>query len=151
MAGFSSQEPGAPLSEINITPLVDVMLVLLVIFMVSAPMMESGIAIRLPKAATKALPQEDKPATLSITKDSRFYLNKEEVQPSQLGTRLKEYFKHSKRQEVFIRAADELQYQVVVSAMSAVKSAGIDRIGLVTMPAGVADSPASKKHGKRKR
>jgi biopolymer transport protein TolR len=123
-----------PVAEINITPLVDVMLVLLVIFMVTTPMMESGVALQLPRASSKALPKADKPVTVSITKETRVFINKEEVPYSQLRARLKEYFKSRTRKEVFIRADGELAYAVVAKTMAAVKSAGIDRIGLVTLP-----------------
>lgn len=134
--GFSSgsDNDNLPLAEINITPLVDVMLVLLVIFMVTTPMMESGVALQLPRASAKALPKTDKPVTLSLTKETRVFINKEEVPYSQLKNRLKEYFKNKKRKEVFIRADGELSYAVVAKTMATVKSAGIDRIGLVTLP-----------------
>jgi biopolymer transport protein TolR len=143
--GFSpSSNDGGPVAEINITPLVDVMLVLLVIFMVAAPMMESGVAIRLPKASSKALPREDKPVTVSITKETRVFIDKEEVPYSKLSTRLKEVFKGKSRKEVFIRADGELQYAVVAKTMAVVKNAGIDRIGLVTMPTASEDIAKSE-------
>jgi biopolymer transport protein TolR len=123
-----------PLAEINITPLVDVMLVLLVIFMVTTPMMESGVPLQLPRASAKALPKTEKPLTLSVTKETRVFLNKEEVPYSHLKARLQEYFKNKKRKEVFIRADGELSYAVVAKTMATVKAAGIDRIGLVTLP-----------------
>ena len=137
MAGFlsNSGDNNAPVAEINITPLVDVMLVLLVIFMVTTPMMESGVAIQLPRASAKALPKADKPVTVTITKETRVYINKEEVPYSQLVERLQQYFSGKDRKEVFIRADGELQYAVVAKTMATVKSAGIDRIGLVTLPA----------------
>lgn len=133
--GFSSgSDNNAPLSEINITPFVDVMLVLLVIFMVTTPMMETGVPLQLPRASAKALPKAEKPVTLSVTKETRVFINKEEVPYSQLKTRLKDFFKSRKRKEVFIRADGELPYAVVAKTMATVKSAGIDRIGLVTLP-----------------
>ncbi len=134
---FSTNSGGdhnAPVAEINITPLVDVMLVLLVIFMVTTPMMESGIPLQLPKASAKALPKTDKPVTLSITKETRIFINKEEIPYSQLKERLRDYFKNRKRREIFIQADGELSYAVVAKTMALVKSAGIDRIGLVTLP-----------------
>ncbi|MBY0369398.1 protein TolR [bacterium] len=137
MAGFLSNSGGdnnAPVAEINITPLVDVMLVLLVIFMVTTPMMESGVAVQLPKASAKALPKAEKPVTLSITKETRVYINKEEVPYSQLVERLRDYFKARQNKEVFIRADGELAYAIVAKTMATVKSAGIDKIGLVTLP-----------------
>ncbi len=132
--GSGSDNDNLPLAEINITPLVDVMLVLLVIFMVTAPMMESGVPLQLPRASAKALPKAEKPLTLSLTKETRVFINKEEIPYSQLKTKLKEYFRESKRKEVFIRADGELAYAIVAKTMALVKSAGIDRIGLVTLP-----------------
>src|SRR5438270_5469934 len=94
-----------PVSEINITPLVDVMLVLLVIFMVTAPMMENGIAIQLPKASAKALPHaEETPVTLYLTRESRMFLNKDEVGDGELRPRLQQFFRSRQKKEIFIRA-----------------------------------------------
>ncbi len=133
--GFGSQsDNNAPLSEINITPFVDVMLVLLVIFMVTTPMMETGVPLQLPRASAKALPKAEKPVTLSVTKETRVFINKEEIPYSQLKARLKDFFRTRKRKEVFIRADGELPYAVVAKTMATVKAAGIDRIGLVTLP-----------------
>ncbi len=134
MAFSSNSDNNGPLCEINITPFVDVMLVLLVIFMVTTPMMETGVPLQLPRASAKALPKAEKPVTLSVTKETRVFINKEEVPYSQLRSRLKDFFKTRKRKEVFIRADGELPYAVVAKTMATVKSAGIDRIGLVTLP-----------------
>jgi len=132
--GSSGNDNDLPVSDINITPLVDVMLVLLVIFMVTAPLMESGIPLELPKATAKALPKEELPATLSLTKDSRVFLDKEEVAPPNLRNRLQSYFKSKSKKEIFIRADGALPYAFVAQMMAAVKNAGIHRIGLVTLP-----------------
>lgn len=130
----SSGDDRGPVSEINITPLVDVMLVLLVIFMVTAPMMDSGIAIRLPRASAKALPKEENPVTLTVTKELRFYLNKEEIAAGKLKERLLTYFRKRPKKEIFIRADGDLLYSVVAQTMATVKLAGVDKIGLVTLP-----------------
>lgn len=126
---------GGPMAEINITPFVDVMLVLLIIFMVAAPLMESGIAIQLPKAATQALPKSDDPVTLNITKDSKIYLNKsEEIPLNDLKKKLQAFYSRRANKEIYIRAAGELPYSFVVQAMAIVKSAGITKLGLATQP-----------------
>jgi len=132
--GFKSDNDGMPVAEINITPLVDVMLVLLVIFMVATPMMENGIPLQLPRASAKALPKQEPPLTLSLTKETRVFLGKEEVPFSQLRAKLQQYFRTRNKKEVFIRADGALPYAFVAQAMATVKSAGIDRIGLVTLP-----------------
>lgn len=121
------------MAEINITPMVDVMLVLLIIFMVAAPMMESGIPLQLPKASAKALPKNEIPVVLSISKDTRVYIGKEEIDSSKLVSKLQAYFKDRPKKEIFIRADQALPYGVVAQTMASIKSAGIHRIGLVTL------------------
>jgi biopolymer transport protein TolR len=123
-----------PLSEINITPFVDVMLVLLVIFMITAPMLETGIPIELPKASGKALPREESPVTLNLSKDGRVFLNRQEVQIPNLRDEIHTFFKSRSTKEIFIRADGTLPYAFVAQAMATVKAAGINRIGLVTLP-----------------
>lgn len=136
MAGFrNSSDDSSPLAEINVTPLVDVMLVLLVIFMVTAPFMESGIPLQLPKTSAKNLPkQEDTPVSLHLTKDNKLFLGKEEVVPNELRARLLSFFKGREKKEIFIRADGALAYAFVAQTIARVKSAGIDKIGLVTLP-----------------
>jgi len=132
--GNNSDDRG-PVAEINVTPLVDVMLVLLVIFMVTAPFMENGIPIQLPKAAAKALQKENEPPiTLNLTKETKLYINREEVFLSNVQQKLQAVFKNRARKEVFIRADGTLPYAFVAQAMALVKAAGIDKIGLVTLP-----------------
>src|SRR5438309_4422472 len=99
----SSSDDRGPVAEINVTPLVDVMLVLLVIFMVTAPMLENGIPIQLPKASAKALPKEESPMTLNISKDYRVFLNRDEVLPNELVQRLRQVFSKRGKKEIFIR------------------------------------------------
>lgn len=134
MAFKTGSDEQGPVAEINITPFVDVMLVLLVIFMVTAPLMESGIPIQLPKASAKALPKEESPVTLSLTKDSRIFLNNQELPFTDLKKRLQGFYKSRSRKEIFIRADGTLPYAVVAQTMAEVKNAGVDKIGLVTLP-----------------
>ncbi len=144
--GGGSDERG-PVAEINVTPLVDVMLVLLVIFMVTAPFMENGIPIQLPKAKTKAIEKGENPVTLTLTKENRIYLNKEEVYLANLAARLSLLFKSRNRKEIFIRADGALPYSAVAVAMATVKNAGIDKIGLVTLPP---DAPQTNAPSKKR-
>lgn len=134
MAFSSSSDDLSPLSEINVTPLIDVMLVLLVVFMVAAPMLESGIAVQLPKAAAKALPKDAEPTTLSINKEYRLFLNRAEIPVANLASELRQYYKDRSRPEIFIRADGDLPYAFVAQVMATVKSAGVHKIGLVTLP-----------------
>lgn len=130
----SNSDDTSPMSEINITPLVDVMLVLLVIFMVCAPMMETGIPIQLPKTSAKALPKGEAPTTLHLDKNSRIYLDKEEIALQNLPAFLESYFKNKQQKEIFIRADGSLPYSFVAQTMATIKQAGISKIGLVTVP-----------------
>jgi len=134
MAFSTGSDDRGPVSEINITPFVDVMLVLLVIFMITAPMMESGIPIQLPKASAKALAKDEAPVTLSLTRDARVFLNQQEIPGGELRKRVQLFFKSRARKEIFIRADGALAYAAVAQAMAEVKNAGIDKIGLVTLP-----------------
>jgi biopolymer transport protein TolR len=136
MAGMSNMggDENRPLGEINITPLVDVMLVLLVIFMVTAPMLESGIPIELPKATAKQLPKDEAPVTLTLSKEGRIFLSRDEVPSAELKNRLATFYKSRRGKEIFIRADGALPYSFVVQTMATVKAAGISKIGLVTLP-----------------
>jgi biopolymer transport protein TolR len=131
----SGSDERGPVAEINITPFVDVMLVLLVIFMVATPLMENGIPIDLPKASSQALPKKDeKPITLNLTKGSRIYLDKDEVYLTSLKPALQKTFSKRQTKEIYIRADGTLPYAFVAQTMAAVKLAGIHKIGLVTLP-----------------
>ncbi|MCX6102122.1 MAG: protein TolR [Proteobacteria bacterium] len=137
MAGFKNfSDDSGPMADINITPFVDVMLVLLVIFMVTAPMLESGIPIQLPKASGKALPKGEAPVTLNISKDSKLFLEKEEIPFSLLNKKLQQFYKNKSNQEIYIRADSSLTYGFVAQVMATIKNAGINKIGLVTLPPG---------------
>ncbi len=134
MAFKTGSDDSGPVAEINITPLVDVMLVLLVIFMITAPLMENGIPIELPKASAKSIPKNDTPVTLTLTRDGKAFLNKEEIPSTELRTRIMTLFNQSARKEIFIRADGALPYANVAQAMAVIKNAGVHKIGLITQP-----------------
>ncbi len=117
-------------SDINITPLVDVMLVLLVIFMVTTPMLVKGIKVNLPKTKSGVTKIEKKDIIISIDKNGRYYLDKV---PIKLDA-LKDYLKAHKGRTVIIKADSLVNYGTVVSLIDTVKSAGINRVGLATQP-----------------
>jgi biopolymer transport protein TolR len=130
---FSSSEDEAMLSEINVTPMVDVMLVLLVIFMVTAPLIQQGIPVNLPKSdASQALSRDDKDIILSITKSRKLLLDRYEVEVSSLKPKLDELFRNRSEKKIYIKADREVEYGYVVEVMGTVKAAGIDRIGMIT-------------------
>ena len=120
------------LSEINVTPFVDVMLVLLIIFMVTAPLMQQGVDVNLPETTTQPLRVKDDPLILSVQKDGRYFLGRKEVALSELVARLEAIFEARGSKEVFLRADREASYGVVVKAMAAAREAGSTRLGVVT-------------------
>jgi biopolymer transport protein TolR len=122
------------LAEINVTPFVDVMLVLLVIFMVTAPMMQEGIDVNLPQAQGKTLPSKEKRITISITKENEIYLNERKVEFSLLEDTLKKIYQNRSDREIFLRADQTVPYGFVVKTMGAIKSAGIEQLGMITVP-----------------
>jgi biopolymer transport protein TolR len=124
---------GTSLSEINVTPLVDVMLVLLIIFMVTAPMMQSGIGVNLPQAETDTAPAEEG-LILTITKDKYIHVGEYVVNIQLLEKRLREYFYGRAKKIVFIQADKDLDYGFFVDTLDIVKKVGVDTVGLVTEP-----------------
>lgn len=123
------------MAEINVTPLVDVMLVLLVIFMVTAPMMQQGVQVNLPKADTKAMTPAEEAVIVSVDKAGKTYINKDEVPAGDLKPRLEALFASRAKKEVFLKADAGVPYGEVVRAMADIKGAGIERLGMVTEPA----------------
>ena len=133
--GMSSGNGGGMMAEINVTPFVDVMLVLLVIFMVTTPLMVSGMDVDLPRADAPPLEVEDEDQlVLSITADNRYYINKSEIPIEEMDRRLAAIAKENPGQNVFLKADGSVTYEVVTQLMSAAKAAGIEKVGLVTQP-----------------
>jgi biopolymer transport protein ExbD len=124
---------GTSLSEINVTPFVDVMLVLLVIFMVTAPMMQTGIGVRLPQAETESAPSEEG-LTLTITEDKYIHIEDSVINQFLLEQKLKEYFYGKEKKIIFIRGDENLPYGFIMRIMDISKKAGIEQIGLITRP-----------------
>ncbi|ACM19461.1 biopolymer transport membrane protein, TolR-related [Geotalea daltonii FRC-32] len=123
------------MSQINVTPLVDVMLVLLVIFMVTAPMMQQGVQVNLPKADTKALAPQEETVIVTLERSGSIFINKAEVPQGELKTRLAGMFASRAKKEVFLKADKDVPYGEVVKTMAEIKGAGIERLGMVTEPA----------------
>jgi biopolymer transport protein TolR len=119
------------LSEINVTPFVDVMLVLLVIFMVTAPLLRQGIDVNLPKAKGRDLPPEER-ITLVIKKGGSIYMNENPVSITQMGRKLKAISKLNPN--VYLRADKDVPYGFVVEVMGEIKEAGIEKLGMITEP-----------------
>jgi biopolymer transport protein TolR len=123
------------LTEINVTPLVDVMLVLLIIFMVTAPMMQQGVQVNLPKADTKALTPQETTVVVSIERTGKLFINNTEITAAELRAKLSGMFATRSKKEVFLKADKDVPYGEVVKAMAEIKGAGIERLGMVTEPA----------------
>lgn len=118
------------MSEINITPLVDVMLVLLVIFMVTAPMMQSGITVNLPTAETKSNPSSGG-LVLTVTKDRYIYMENQNLNIFLLESRLRNYFMGKKKKIVFLKADKDVSYGYIINVMDVIKRAGIETVGMI--------------------
>jgi biopolymer transport protein TolR len=135
---------GQLVSEINVTPFVDVMLVLLIIFMVTAPMMTQGIDVRLPESSAPAIPTEEERLVVTVNKDQQISINEYTVDLDSLGSKLSAIYQdQQKKKGVFLRADDSLPYGFVVKVMGVIREAGIDQIGMVTEP--LRSQPSKKK------
>lgn len=124
------------MAQINVTPFVDVMLVLLVIFMITAPMMQQGMQVNLPKTEAKAMTVKDEPTIVTIDRSGRAFLGKEEIPQGQLKAKLSSLFASKNKKEVFLKADRDVPYGDVIRAMSEIKGAGVERLGMLTEPAG---------------
>lgn len=122
------------LSEINVTPLVDVMLVLLIIFMVTTPMMQQGIEVDLPETKGAASPIPEEPFVLVVNKDKKIFIGTVSIGIEDLSKKLKAIFSTRKSKEIFLQADRTVEYGVVAEVMGEIRGAGIFQIGLVTLP-----------------
>jgi len=125
---------GGAITEINVTPLVDVMLVLLIIFMVTAPMLQTGVDVNLPQAKAQTIPDDEGKLILTITKDKRVFLGKLQIAWDDVEKMLKNNAKLNADKELYLHADRDLKYGDVVQIMAAVKQAGVDKLGMVTDP-----------------
>lgn len=133
----SSQQSGnsrATLSEINVTPLVDVMLVLLIMFMVTTPLMQQGIDVQLPKTASSGVDLNDEPFILVISAQRKVTVAKEVLNTKDIKEKLKSIFAHRKNKQIYIQADKSVDYGFVAEMMAEIRAAGIYQIGLITLP-----------------
>ena len=122
------------MSQINVTPLVDVMLVLLVIFMITAPMMQQGMQVNLPKTDAKAMATKEEPVIVTIDRNGRTFLNNAEIPRGQMKEKLSAMFAAKSKKEVFLKADRDVPYGDVIRAMAEIKGAGVERLGMLTEP-----------------
>jgi biopolymer transport protein TolR len=132
----------APLSEINVTPLVDVMLVLLIIFMVAAPMMTSGVQVDLPDANAPPMDVEQDQLMLTIDAQQRVFLGEAEVPIERLEETLRTNARLQTEREIYVQGDHAVPYGFVVRVFAAVRAAGVETLGLVTDPVAGAPTPA---------
>ncbi|MBW2442024.1 MAG: protein TolR [Deltaproteobacteria bacterium] len=123
------------MSEINVTPFVDVMLVLLIIFMVTAPMMVQGLNVDLPEATAKPLESEKEHLILTINKDHQVFINDYQVTVESLGAKLIKILQGRSDREVYLKADKSIPYGIVVQVMAEIKGAGVENLGMITEPA----------------
>ena len=126
---------GGVKSDINVTPLCDVMLVLLIIMMIVAPLLQQGVSVKLPQASnTVDKPEVQGQTVIAIAKDKTMYVNAKPVQESEMATKINELLENAKEKVVLIKADEEVEYSAVMAAMDQLRQAGIEDIGLITDP-----------------
>lgn len=144
MAGINGK--GRLMAEINVTPLVDVMLVLLIIFMVTAPMMVQGLDVALPQTSAGAIPTESDNLYITIDRNQQIFIGDYKVELNSFEEKLKRIVEGHSGQRVYLRADKNVQYGIVVEVVSHIKVAGVEKLGMITEPL---DEAADKPKGKR--
>jgi biopolymer transport protein TolR len=132
----SPQGGGTTISQINVTPLVDVMLVLLVIFMVTAPIIQQGVQVNLPQAKAGAIAGTEEFLVVTVAKSGKIYLNDNEMSLSDLGKKLEAIKKLQADKQVYLRADQDVRYGLVMKTIAQIKQSGIEKLGMVTRPPG---------------
>ena len=136
------------MSDINVTPFVDVMLVLLIIFMVTAPMMSQGVSVSLPEATSQPLSSEIEPLIITINRDNQIFINDYQVTIDFLQDKLSKIIESRQNRDVYLRADKNISYGMVVRVMSEIKEAGVEKLGMVTEP--ISPNDSDRKPSKRK-
>ena len=134
MAMTQGNGPGAPMSEINVTPLVDVMLVLLIIFMITAPMIGRGVELDLPRAKAQAMEVDESKLVMTIDAERRVFLGESEVPHARLEEALANNARLKREGELYLKADKDIPYGFVVQVMAIIKKAGVPKLGMITDP-----------------
>ncbi len=135
-AGRFQRPPTRPISEINVTPFVDVMLVLLVIFMITAPLLATGVQVDLPKAPAAQLADQNDALSVSVDRSGRVFLQDNEIALAALGAKLKAVTNNNQDIRIFVRGDDAISYGQVMTVLAAVYDAGFRKVALLTEPSG---------------
>ena len=133
---FGSSDSGQrrAMTDINVTPLVDVMLVLLIIFMVTAPLIQSGVKVDLPRASAQQMQHQEEKLVLTVTRDRRLFLGTTEIPPAELERKLTTNARIQKDKELYLHADRSLPYGQVVEIMAVARRAGVESLGMITEP-----------------
>ena len=134
LVGGSARGRRPAMAEINVTPFVDVMLVLLIIFMVTAPLIQQGIEIDLPKTQSEGLTSDEERLVITVKAKGEIFVQRAEVEPAELEAKLKAILETRQNKEVFLRADAKVPYGLVARALASLRLAGATRIGMVTEP-----------------
>ncbi len=132
-----------PLAEINVTPLVDVMLVLLIVFMVAAPLMTSGVNVDLPKASANPVSQDSEPLTVSVNAEGKIYLQDTELPLTDLATKLAAIADNKMDRRIFVRGDKALSYGRIMEVMATITQGGFTKVALLAEQAGPSTAPAA--------
>jgi biopolymer transport protein TolR len=146
-AGRTRRARRGALAEINVTPLVDVMLVLLIIFMISAPLLTVGVPLQLPKTEASSIQDQNEPLTISVVSDGRIYLNQTEVPFSSLSPALREMGGAGLTRPIYVRADGRVPYAIVAQVMAALSASDFTNINLITDTGGPSSGPRSRPAG----
>ena len=145
--GYGARRKAQPMSEINVTPMVDVMLVLLVIFMVTAPLLTVGVPVQLPKTKAAAMTNPDEPIVISVEKDGGVFLQETKIELDQLGPRLAAITENKPDTTIYVRADQETNYGMFAQVLAELQASGFSKVGLVTDSKAPGDTSPAKPSG----
>ncbi|MDQ7246498.1 protein TolR [Dongia sedimenti] len=145
--GYGARRKAQPMSEINVTPMVDVMLVLLVIFMVTAPLLTVGVPVQLPKTKAAAMTNPDEPIVVSVEKDGGVFLQETRIELDQLGPRLAAITANKPDTTIYVRADQDTNYGTFAQVLAELQASGFSKVGLVTDSKTPGDTSPSKPSG----
>jgi biopolymer transport protein TolR len=145
--GYAARRKAHPMSEINVTPMVDVMLVLLVIFMVTAPLLTVGVPVQLPKTKAAAMTNPDEPIVISVEKDGGVFLQETKIELGQLGPRLAAITANKPDTTIYVRADQDTNYGTFAQVLAELQASGFSKVGLITDSKGPGDTAPAKPAG----